>query len=108
MLLPQDGVDGLQEVLPALWRAWKENKAGEQKRKVFSWSRQTCTRCINLLEEFHEAHLQHSWKVLSGRPSDSDFVWTISHTEEPSPSEVGKEVEISNTHLYLSHLILAT
>lgn len=33
-----------------------------------------------------DPHLQHSWNVLSGLPSDSDFVWTISHTAEPSPS----------------------
>lgn len=31
-------------------------------------------------------HLQHRWSVLSGLPSDSDFVWTISHIAEFSPS----------------------
>lgn len=36
-----------------------------------------------------DPYLQHSWNVLSGRPSDSDFVWTISHTAEVSQS--GKE-----------------
>lgn len=42
-----------------------------------------------------DPHLQHSWNVLSGLPSDSDFVWTISHIAEPSPSE-----EEINTHIW--------
>lgn len=32
---------------------------------------------------FHsgQSHLQHSWKMVSGRPSVSDFVWISSHME---------------------------
>ena len=33
-----------------------------------------------------ESYLQQSWKLLSGLPSDSDLMWTISHTAVPSPS----------------------
>lgn len=32
-------------------------------------------------------YLQHNWKVLSGLPSDSDLVWTISQTAVTSESE---------------------
>lgn len=31
-------------------------------------------------------YLQHSWKILSGRPSDSDLAWMSSHTAIPSES----------------------
>lgn len=41
----------------------------------------------NLASTWIGPYLQHSWNVLSGRPSDSDFVWTISHTAEVSQSE---------------------
>lgn len=41
----------------------------------------------NLASTWIDPYLQHSWNVLSGRPSDSDFVWTISHTAEVSQSE---------------------
>lgn len=42
-------------------------------------------KTISLLLK-REPHLQHRWNVLSGLPSDSDFVWTISHIAELSPS----------------------
>lgn len=35
-----------------------------------------------------DTHLQHSWNVLSGLPSDSERWWTISQRVEPSTSEV--------------------
>lgn len=41
----------------------------------------------NLASTPIDPYLQHSWNALSGRPSDSDFVWTISHTAEVSQSE---------------------
>lgn len=95
MLLPQDGVDGLQEVLSALWRAGRDKTGRENKRGIFLARHSVDNvgrRRIRPSSRGNsiKAHLQHSWKVLSGRPSDSDLVWTISHTEEPSPSEVGE------------------
>ncbi len=33
------------------------------------------------------SYLQQMWKVLSGLPSDSDLMWTISHIADPSESE---------------------
>ncbi len=34
------------------------------------------------------SYLQQMWKVLSGLPSDSDLMWTISHIADPSESEM--------------------
>lgn len=45
---------------------------------------------MKVFKKRKKTHLQHNWKVLSGLPSDSDLVCTISHTEVPSESKKGR------------------
>lgn len=42
-------------------------------------------------------YLQQRWNVLSGLPSDSDFTWTISHTELVSASRGKTKQNIVST-----------
>lgn len=96
VLLPQDGMDRLQKVFPALRGAAGHVKKTKKKeggllcqcaKEKRGWAGRDVPSAGGQCP-----YLQHSWNVLSGRPSDSDFVWTISHTAEVSQSEGRKQL----------------
>lgn len=96
LLLPENGLDRFQEVLLGVWRtaSWTRKKHGDVSRELpLIDGHVPCCHS--------NTYLQQSWNDLSGRPSDSDLAWMISHTAIPSESE--RKEEKGNLHLFFGN-----